>query len=196
MYICKYLSHRTRQQRFNKECNYSKHGKWKYLLGNDSLTTTDVSKNECQFELVSLKILLWNFFSLYPKVRSWECFFYDPPTGFSCPRQCCPAHQKHHYLWVECVERHKLCSQRLLLTRVMVSGWLKSLPPESRNPQGAGPSSTTFCGISVLFRLSSFSKRTCRFLLLARENRIISSCSGRKAHPTEIGSQCLSLNPF
>lgn len=50
-------------------------------------------------------------FSLYSsvtsKVRSWECL-YDPPTGFSCPRQCYPAHQKHHYLWVECVKQQTL----------------------------------------------------------------------------------------
>lgn len=29
----------------------------------------------------------------------------------------------------------------------MIKGWLKSIPPESRNPQGAGPWRITFCGI-------------------------------------------------
>mgnify|MGYP001858638844 CR=1 FL=1 len=32
-------------------------------------------------------------------------------------------------------------------TLVMIKGWLKSIPPESLNPQGAGPGRITFCGI-------------------------------------------------
>lgn len=32
-------------------------------------------------------------------------------------------------------------------TLVMIKGWLKSIPPESLNPQGAGPWRITFCGI-------------------------------------------------
>lgn len=32
-------------------------------------------------------------------------------------------------------------------TRDMINGWLKSSPPVSRNPQGAGPGRTTFCGM-------------------------------------------------
>ena len=43
------------------------------------------------------------------------------------------------------------------LTLDTVRGWLKSLPPISRNPQGAGPSSTTLSGMS----LSSASSYVC-----------------------------------
>lgn len=38
----------------------------------------------------------------------------------------------------------------LSLTLLMVRGWLKSLPPQSLNPHGAGPSSSTFCGMALL----------------------------------------------
>lgn len=41
-------------------------------------------------------------------------------------------------------------------TLVMIKGWLKSIPPESLNPQGDGPWRTTFCGIVDRFSLSLF----------------------------------------
>lgn len=38
-------------------------------------------------------------------------------------------------------------------TLVIIKGWLKSIPPESLNPQGAGPWRITFCGIVSSFVL-------------------------------------------
>lgn len=38
-------------------------------------------------------------------------------------------------------------------TLVMIKGWLKSIPPESLNPQGDGPWRITFCGIVDRFSL-------------------------------------------
>lgn len=49
-------------------------------------------------------------------------------------------------------------------TLVMIKGWLKSIPPESLNPQGAGPWRTTFCGIVDVFffpGLLSFFPQVC-----------------------------------
>ncbi len=115
-------------------------------------------------------------FSLYSsvtsKVRSWECFLWST-HWFLMPTAVLPSTSKASLSLSGMCEAADF-SQRLLLTRVMVSGWLKSLPPESRNPQGAGPSSTTFCGISVLFcSASSFSKLNLlpqnSLLLLARD---------------------------
>lgn len=37
--------------------------------------------------------------------------------------------------------------ERKTPTLVMIKGWLKSMPPESLNPQGAGPGRTTFWGM-------------------------------------------------
>lgn len=51
-------------------------------------------------------------FSLYSsvtsKVRSWECFFLWSTHWFLMPTAVYPAHQKHRYLWVECVKQHRL----------------------------------------------------------------------------------------
>ncbi len=129
--------------------------------------------------LMFLKISVWTCgfkniylksFSLYSsvtsKVRSWECFL-----GSTHWFLMCTAVLTQHIKSI-IISEWNVWSNKL--TRVMVSGWLKSLPPESRNPQGAGPSSTTFCGISVLFcSASSFSKLNLlpqySLLLLARD---------------------------
>lgn len=103
-------------------------------------------------------------------VRSWECFadfFMILPLVFSCPRLCSKAVNVISHIisqWNVWSNRVR-CSQRLSPTRVIVSGWLKSFPPESRNPQGAGPSSTTFCGIFI-FSLDAFFKLLLQYCLL------------------------------
>ena len=38
--------------------------------------------------------------------------------------------------------------ERKTPTLVMIKGWLKSMPPESLKPQGAGPGRTTFWGMA------------------------------------------------
>lgn len=102
-------------------------------------------------------------------VRSWECFadfFYDPPTSFLMPTVVFKGIIISRIIsqWNVWSNRVR-CSQRLSPTRVIVSGWLKSFPPESRNPQGAGPSSTTFCGIFI-FSLNAFFKLLLQYCLL------------------------------
>lgn len=56
-------------------------------------------------------------------------------------------------------------------TLVMIKGWLKSIPPESLNPQGDGPWRITFCGIVDRFSLVTavFSLGLCEDLSYKKE---------------------------
>lgn len=51
---------------------------------------------------------------------------------------------------IDAIDRKEM---EMLHTLVTIKGWLKSIPPESLNPQGAGPWRTTFCGIVELLLL-------------------------------------------
>lgn len=84
----------------------------------------------------------------------------------------------------------------------MIRGWLKSLPPHSRNPHGAGPSSNTFCGMSVLRSACFLVPRFVPVFRSSPEDRVVGAAAARlqeSAVPlyldttTLIGSQCLCL---
>jgi len=78
---------------------------------------------------VALKIFIWNLSHCTPRLRlKWGPgnVFWDPPTGFSWARQCYPAHQKYHYLWVECVKQQTYPSYGQRLVKIFASWKPKS----------------------------------------------------------------------